>query len=304
MEPRKKRKPKPQPERGEVLVALVQRPLDLTYAREQHWYRIPVESADKWLKHRWPPKWLALYQTKAFGAEAYAVNYYAHVEKISVVTRQELFPDEPLNEKAKRLYYRLSLGELERWSRPILSRRLRRIVFIPTTMEKFTNAVEINDLYDESPLEDKLWAAMKRLGITAERQDFIRAGEKDYALDFAIYCAKGNIDVETDGDRWHLGSESSGLDNRRDNDLETQGWRTLRFSSQQIREEADKYCIETVAENVRNLGGVEEPGQFFPRQVHPQADKGIYQPSIFEYKNPEVEITWDDDEIWKQSVGD
>lgn len=294
-------KRQPKPKRGEVLVAVVPRPLDMSYAREQHWYRIPVEHAEKRLKQRWPPKWLALYQTKAFGAEAFAVHYYARVEKISIVARHELFPKEPRDEKAERQYYKISLAPLERLVRPILSRRLRRIVFIPTTMEKFTNAIEINDLYDESPLEDKLWAAMKRLGINAERQDYVRAGEKDYALDFAIYCAKGNIDVETDGDRWHIDAEKSRADNRRDNDLETQGWRTLRFSSQQIREELESYCVPTVTDNVNHLGGVQEVGKFMPRKIHPQAAKGIYQPSIFDAPKEQkrVELDWDDDELWR-----
>ena len=304
MKPSTKREPKPHPLRGEVLVALLARPLDLTYARERHWYRIPVESVEKFLKRRWPPKWLALYQTRAFGAEAYAVNYYAHVENISIVTRRELFPDEPNDKKAEQHYYKLALGELQRWTPPILSRRLRRIVFIPTTMEKFMNAVEINDLYDESPLEDKLWAAMKRLGIHAERQDYVRAGKNDYALDFAIYCANGNIDVETDGDRWHLDAEKSRADNRRDNDLETYGWRTLRFSSQQIREEMETYCVGTVRENINQLGGLQEPNKFMPRKIHPDAAKGIYQPSIFDYQNPQTESEMDDDEIWKHSYGD
>ncbi|MBI4675301.1 MAG: DUF559 domain-containing protein [Chloroflexi bacterium] len=312
MKPETKRKTNRNQERGEVLVAIVQRPLDLSYAREQHWYRIPVESVEKRLKRRWPPKWLALYQTKAFGAEAYAVNYYAHVEKISTVTRRELFPGEPNDAKAERRYYKLELGELQRWTPPIVSRRLRRIVFIPTTMEKFTNAVEINDLsksmiWDESPLEDKLWATLKRFGISAERQDYARAGEKDYALDFAIYCAKGNIDVETDGDRWHIDAEKSRSDNRRDNDLETYGWRTLRFSSQQIREELETYCVETVRENVNHLGGLEEPGKFMPRKIYPQAAQGIYQPSLLdappEPQTPDP-IELDDDEIWKHSIGD
>src|SRR5947207_1442294 len=123
MEPRKKRKPKPQPERGEVLVAIMQRPLDLTYAREQRWYRIPVESFDKWLKHRRTPEWLAFYQTKAFGKEAFAINYYAHIEKITIVSRHELFPDEPLDERGERRYYKLELSPLERLLRPIVSRR-------------------------------------------------------------------------------------------------------------------------------------------------------------------------------------
>lgn len=51
-----------QQQRGELLVAIVQRPLDLTYARDHHWYRIPVDSVEKFLKRRWPPRWLALYQ--------------------------------------------------------------------------------------------------------------------------------------------------------------------------------------------------------------------------------------------------
>lgn len=309
-----KRARKPRPPRGEVLVAVVARPLDLTYAREQHWYRIPVESVEKFLKRRWPPQWLALYQTRAFGVEAFAVNYYAHVENISIVTRRELFPkdvtgfDDGIHRKkpvtSERRYYKLALGELQKWTPPILSRRLRRIVFIPTTMEKFQNAVEINDLYDESPLEDKLWAAMKRLGIHAEREDYVRAGENEYALDFAIYCAKGNIDVETDGDRWHLDADKSRADNRRDNDLETYGWRTLRFSSAQIREELETYCVETVRENINQLGGIQEPNQFMPRKIHPDAAKGIYQPSIFDFQNPQTEIELDDDEIWKHSIGD
>ncbi|MCG3139955.1 MAG: hypothetical protein HDKAJFGB_00887 [Anaerolineae bacterium] len=304
----KKRKSVEQPKRGEVLVAIVQRALDLSYAREQHWYRIPVENVEKRLKERFPPQWLALYQTKAFGGEAYAVNYYAHVERISIVTRRELFPDEPQDAKAERRYYKLELGEMVRLPRPILSRRLRRIVFIPTTLEKFSNAVEINDLYDESPLEDKLWAAMKRLGITAERQDYVRAGESSYALDFAIYCAKGNIDIETDGDRWHIDTEKSRADNRRDNDLETAGWRTLRFTSQQIREELEPYCVETVRENINNLGGLEEPGQFMPRKIHPQAAQGIYQPTLFEarpeYDATQNDLELDDDEIWRLATDD
>ncbi len=73
--------------RGEVLVAIMHNPLDLVIARDQHWYRIPVPSAEKLLKERWPPQWLAFYQTKIFGDEAYAVSYYARVLDIRKVFR-------------------------------------------------------------------------------------------------------------------------------------------------------------------------------------------------------------------------
>ncbi len=186
--------------RGEVLVAILNNLLDLAVARDQHWYRIPVSSAHKWLKNRWPPQWLAFYQTKVFGSEAFAVNYYARVLDVRQVYRWQLFPDQPHDEKGERRYYQLILTPLRQLPQPIISRRLRRIVFIPTTWEKFINAVEINDLYDESSLEDRLWAELKRLQISAERQEFVQVNGRNYALDFAIYCTSGNLDVETDGD--------------------------------------------------------------------------------------------------------
>ena len=51
---------------GEVLVAILNDPIDFKIARDQHWYRIPVDSAKKWLKDKWPPEWIAFYLTKAF----------------------------------------------------------------------------------------------------------------------------------------------------------------------------------------------------------------------------------------------
>lgn len=43
--------------------------LDFQTVRDKHWYRIPVTSQAKWLSSRWPPRWIAFYQTKVFGTE-------------------------------------------------------------------------------------------------------------------------------------------------------------------------------------------------------------------------------------------
>ncbi|WP_425213895.1 endonuclease domain-containing protein [Tumidithrix helvetica] len=150
----------------------------------------------------------------------------------------------------------MDLYSVEKLSKPIHSRRLRSISFIPTTWEKLKNATEINDLWSESPLEDKLWIELKRLFIDAERQEKVQVKENIYRLDFAIYCKKGKIDAETDGDTWHADKERIPLDNRRNNDLATAGWRTLRFNSQQVQEEMTQYCIPTIRENIANLGGL------------------------------------------------
>ena len=118
--------------RGEVLVAIVNQTADLKIAREQHWYHIPVEQVEK-LKQRgrWSPEWLAFYQTKIFGDEAYSIRYFARIHRISQVSRHELFPHEENNKKSRKKYFKLELLALEQLPQPIFSRRLRRIVFIP-----------------------------------------------------------------------------------------------------------------------------------------------------------------------------
>ncbi|MBD2056311.1 hypothetical protein H6F88_09815 [Oculatella sp. FACHB-28] len=132
--------------RGEVLVAILNNVQDMKIACEQHWYRILVESVEKFLKQHWAPEWLAFYQTKVFGNEGYAVNYYARVQNICKVYRCELFPDEALNEKSQRQYYQLKILALQRLNRAVVSDLRHRISFIPTTLEKLKTATKISDL--------------------------------------------------------------------------------------------------------------------------------------------------------------
>jgi very-short-patch-repair endonuclease len=98
-------------------------------------------------------------------------------------------------------------------------------------------------------------------------------------LDFAIYCAKGNIDIETDGDFWHANPEKAEKDNVRDTDLRIAGWQVIRFSEKQIQEQAASSCVKTVAEIINNLGGVDE-GKVIPRKIN--LDLGSYQLSLFD----------------------
>jgi very-short-patch-repair endonuclease len=255
-----------QSERGEVLVAVMNNRLDFELAANQHWYRIPVSSVEKWLAKRWPPQWLAFYMTKKFGAEEFSVRYFARVVNIRKAYRWQLFPDQPSDQKSQKQYYQLLLEPLRPLPQPIFSRRWRRIVFIPTTWQKFMNAAEINDLYDDSPLEDLLWAQLKRLEIPAERQEREKVGKDTYLLDFAIYCARGKVDVETDGDVYHSNPEKAQIDNVRNNNLEAVGWSVLRFNTPQIKEQMETYCVPTIVEKINGLGGIEEKG-VIPRQI-------------------------------------
>jgi len=284
-EPEKQLGQKP-PARDEVLVSILNHPRDLALARDHHWYRIPVRSADKWLLRRWPPQWLTFYQTSIFGREAFAIRYYAPVLHVRQVLRRELFPDQPRDEKALQRYYQLILGPLQQLDRPIFSRRRRRIIFIPTTWQKFMSAAEINDLSDESPLEDRLWAELKRHDLNPERQEFITANGHDYALDFAFYCATGRLDVETDGDTWHSDPHRISEDNLRDNDLETGGWKLLRFNTSQLNDQITDYCLPTIIKNLQRLGGLAED-RLIPRDIQPDPS-GPSQMSLFDDQSPPV----------------
>ena len=264
-------------QRGEVLVAIMNSKRDFAILQEQLWYRVPVDTAPR----RWPPKRLAFYQTKVFEDERWAVNYYGRVRDIRIRQGWELGLYELPHPKANRRYYQVHLESLERLTKPILSRRWRRIVFIPTTWAKFTAAVEINDLFDDSPLEDRLWAEFKRLKMAAERQWALSLGKVWYFLDFALFCAKGQVDVETDGDAWHADRERIPEDNRRDNALQSVGWHVLRFNGRQIRESLSDYCVPQIAETINTLGGLIDEG-LVPRIFYQRPEGLAQQLSLFE----------------------
>ena len=143
------------PEDLRVLVAVINSPRDLGLAREKGWYRIPLKRAPRQVG----ADVLAFYQTAAFEPqERWAVNYYAKIHRYRIVTRTELLPDEADHPRAGDRYFKVEIGPMQRLSRSVPSRRLRRITFIPTTLDKLLGAGEINDLWMGDSLQERLWA--------------------------------------------------------------------------------------------------------------------------------------------------
>ncbi len=238
-----------------LLVAILNNVRDFNIARDQGWYRIPVKSALRLTQ----PRVLAFYQTKVFGADRWSISWYAEVRRIERLTRRELLPEQPDHPRAADEYYCLHLGPLQRREQPILSRTFRRVTFIPTVWRKFQQAEEINDLWNESPLEDVVWSAFKHEGLVAERQYLVSETKTTYILDFAIACDRGQLDVECDGDTWHLQPDAVRYDKRRNNWLESRGWKVMRFDGQEINTEMPK-CLDLVKSAIKNLGGMKRPG--------------------------------------------
>lgn len=263
--------------RGEVLVAILKSKSDLPILLEQGWYRVPVANAPR----GWPPECVAFYQPKAFGKDAYQVRYYGEVANIQVEKRKQLFPNELPSVKSEKEYYKILLKNLKEREQPIPSIRPRRLVFVPTTWRKFVFAEQINDLFDNSLLEDRLWDKFKELDINAERQWSIFIKQRYYRLDFALFCNDGQINVEADGDTWYIKPARAAKDNQRNNDLASEGWYVLRFTSKQINEQMAPYCLDKISETINHLGGLSEE-RIIPREFFLYNGKISQQWSLFE----------------------
>jgi very-short-patch-repair endonuclease len=245
----------------ELLVALLPKTEALDRLKTEGWYHIPVETAPK----RWPPKVMAFYQGRVFGIEErYQIRYFGEVENIEIVLRKVLFPNDEENEyKAEEPYYRVQLKSLQEREVPIVSYRPRRLVFIPTTLWKFELAEQINDLFDGSPLEDKLWKELKSIEVTAERQwRIVVQGNKKYYLDFAVFCQTGKLAIETDGYTTHYDSLNQiDYDTWRRNEIALDNWHFLHYTTNQIKDERTPYLAQ-IQKEIEQLGGLESPESF------------------------------------------
>jgi hypothetical protein len=178
------------PDDNPVLVVVVNDPADLARARDEGWYRIPLDRAPR----RIAADYLAFYQTGAFPPEErWAIRWLASVQEYRLTTRKELIPEEPEHPRADQSYYKVMLGPLTSLPHPVPSHRLRRITFISTTLGRLMQAEEINDLWIKSSAQERLWAALKLADVDAERQ-YPLADDLPTA-DFALLCRDGRVAV-------------------------------------------------------------------------------------------------------------
>ena len=173
-----------------VLVGVMTDPGDFKLARDEGWYRIPVQHA--------PPcavdaEVLAFYFTSAFGDEKWAIHWYAEIRGHELVLRRDLFPDQLDHPREDAQYYKLQIGPLIQRAPPIPSMRWRRITFIATTWDRFSAAEEVNDLYVSGA--DGLYVTLKESGFFPEREYFIREKDESYTVDLAIPCQQGMVSV-------------------------------------------------------------------------------------------------------------
>jgi hypothetical protein len=188
-----------------VLVAYLPEPADYSRIEADGWYRIPVRHAPKGLH----AEYIAFYFGSKFGAEKWAIHYYAPNVGHELTTRRALIPAEPDHERADDLYYKVQLGPLVRRQEPIISLRWRRITFIHTTWDRFQDAAEINDLFVEGDsYVDRIYATLKERGIQAERNYNIKEPPVAYMLPLVVPCHGGLVEVPQD----RVPADAAGVD--------------------------------------------------------------------------------------------
>ncbi|HLF28829.1 MAG TPA: hypothetical protein VJG32_21085 [Anaerolineae bacterium] len=219
-----------------VLIAVMNSPRDFQLAREASWYRIPQQSAPKFF----PPEFVAFYFTKPFGADAYAVRWYAEVRGHELATRRDLLPAEPGHPHAERVYYKLQLGPLLELPHQIPSRRWRRLTFILTTGERLFSAWEINDLVVGSHENDLMWRALKEAGLDAERDDELPNRQR---VDFLLPCNYGDLGIVVSDEPQRDSPEY-----------------VLHFTPGQINDALDD-CLYQIKQAIEQRGGVQPTSQ-------------------------------------------
>ena len=237
---------------GRVLVAVINSHRDFEIARDQGWYRIPCERAPS----RVGADYLAFYQTKLFEEDRWAINYYAPIRRYRVLPRLNLLPHETEHPRAGAPYYKIEIGALRPLPRSIPSRRLRRVTFIPTTLEHLFTAEEINDLWCGTADEEKLWRVFKEKGVSAERCYPLKEDDYEHTVDFALPCRHGMAGVCIEGEpkveNVRIVRERPLIDEYEASAL---GWTMLGVQSPEIAGSSPA-CLEAILQLVSGLGGI------------------------------------------------
>jgi very-short-patch-repair endonuclease len=245
----------------DTVIGVLKLERDLPIAVHDKWYRIPVKSAPIIVRDD-KIKYLALYQGKMFKDSSSQIQWYGEVKRITVHKRIELLPEENYDSNANEDYYKLELEEMTKLPDPIKAIRPRRISFIVTAFDRFIKAKELNEVFLESYIEEKVWDVLKSEGIDAERQYELPYSEnkkqKYFRLDFALFCKDRNIDLECNGDKYHHeNKEDIKRDKGRDRILTKKGWAISRLTRDEINTKlAD--CIRELKEMIDKFGGLQD----------------------------------------------
>jgi hypothetical protein len=151
-----------------VLIGVINRRVDFESARDQGWYRIPIERAPKHID----TEYVAFYFSRNFKEKNGGVHYFARRTGHELVRRRDVLPDEANHPRANNLYYRIALGKMQEKHPPILNPTGRPLAFVFTTWDRFVTASTIADLYSTSEFYvDRVSKVLKQKGVRFDSAD-------------------------------------------------------------------------------------------------------------------------------------
>ncbi|PJB99645.1 MAG: hypothetical protein CO077_00680 [Candidatus Nealsonbacteria bacterium CG_4_9_14_0_8_um_filter_35_12] len=233
-----------------VLVGVIKDRRDLNILLKENWYRIPLSQAPKRQFN-----YLAFYQPLFFSHRGKCIRYYARVLNYRIIKRGDLLPDEPSHPRARDYYLQVQVGKIKKLPQPIRNIIPRRISFGFTTLSHLLKSKDILQLYNVTPTEPIVEDGLKKAGIRAIPQYYVKGEEKRYFLDFAIFCQKGMIAIECDNKKVHSIPSQKKKDKIKNNFLRKYGWTVIRLPEDDIVSNLPG-CIKRIKKAVRKLGGL------------------------------------------------
>lgn len=181
-----------------ILVGVIPEPRDLEIARLLGWYRIPYRFAPKVVR----VDYVAFYQPSSFGeGHLGRIETFAEVRGVELTTRLELIKDEPDHPRADEEYYKIQIGPLLTLAQPIMAGAWKRITFLYTTGELFSNADIIQDLVVHTEERKILWHSLREKA--SQFQEYRQAELPEIAIEPEILMMLGDLNLLGDQQDWY-----------------------------------------------------------------------------------------------------
>ena len=233
-----------------ALIGILKDRADLALLLRRRIYRIPVTHAP-----RRKFSWLAFYQPASFGKQGQRIRYIAPVLGRMVARRREIIPSEPGHPRADDRYVVFRTGKPMKLAEPVRNISVRGVTFAYTSLRRLFESHDVLEVFGVPPIETIMKRQFQAAGIPACPEFTVSGAEARYRLDFAIFCARGPLAVECDGEDFHGHPAQRRRDRVRDARLRKTGWTVVRLTERAIvRSPAG--CLRRVRVAVNRLGGV------------------------------------------------
>ena len=232
-----------------ALIGVIKDRRDLALLLRRRTYRIPVSHTPR---RRFSH--LAFYQPASFGRAGKGIRYIAPVVGRVKARRRDILPGEPGHPRAGEYYWCYRVGKPVRLPQPVRNLSVRRVTFAYAPLRRLFELHDVLEVFGVPPIERMMADEFRRAGIPALPEFTVSAGGRRYRLDFAVFCARGQLAVECDGEEFHGTPGQRARDRGKDAHLKRLGWTVIRLPESLVVG-SPRACLGRVLRAARRLGG-------------------------------------------------